>query len=70
MTENILSDEDRVKNLLKGQNGRMYQKEIVATVGWSDAKVSLLLSDMADEGEIHALRIGRDRIISLTPLID
>jgi hypothetical protein len=62
--EELLSDEDRVMGLLDEQGGRMKQVEIVERTGWSKSKVSMLLSDMEDDGEISKLRVGRENIIS------
>jgi uncharacterized membrane protein len=61
----LLSDEERVERLLSQNNGRMKQATIVDETGWSDAKVSQLLSTMAEEGRINKLRLGRENVISL-----
>jgi len=61
----LLSDEERVEYLLDRNGGRMKQARIVKETGWSDAKVSQLLSTMADEGRIEKLRLGRENLISL-----
>ena len=61
----LLSDEERVERLLAQNDGRMKQATIVDEMGWSDAKVSQLLSAMADEGRINKLRLGRENLISL-----
>jgi hypothetical protein len=61
----LLSDEERVEHLLERNGGRMKQARIVSETGWSDAKVSQLLSSMADEGRVEKLRLGRENIISL-----
>ncbi len=63
--EALLSDEDRVLQLLEDNGGRMKQVDIVEATEWSKSKVSMLLSDMADEGEISKLRVGRENIISM-----
>ena len=63
--EELLSDEDRVVKLLNENGGRMKQVNIVDETGWSKSKVSMLLSDMEDEGTISKLRVGRENIISL-----
>ena len=62
--EELLSDEDRVLNLLEENGGRMKQVNIVENTEWSKSKVSMLLSDMEDEGLISKLRVGRENIIS------
>ena len=61
----LLSDEERVERLLDRNDGRMRQADIVSETGWSDAKVSQLLSSMAEEGRIEKLRLGRENLISL-----
>jgi hypothetical protein len=61
----LLSDEERVEHLLEQNGGRMKQATIVQETGWSDAKVSQLLSAMADEDRINKLRLGRENLISL-----
>jgi len=61
----LLSDEERVEQLLDRNGGRMKQARIVQETGWSDAKVSQLLSTMADEGRVEKLRLGRENLISL-----
>ncbi|MFC7132567.1 MULTISPECIES: helix-turn-helix transcriptional regulator [Salinibaculum] len=62
--EELLSDEERVERLLEQNGGRMKQANIVKETGWSNAKVSQLLSAMQEEGRIDKLRIGRENLIS------
>ncbi|WP_222916432.1 hypothetical protein [Natrinema sp. SYSU A 869] len=61
----LLSDEERVLRLLEQNGGRMKQASIVSETGWSNAKVSQLLSKMDDDNEIEKLRIGRENLITL-----
>ena len=63
--EELLTDEDRVLGMLEENGGRMKQANIVDETGWSKSKVSMLLSDMEDEGDISKLRVGRENIVSL-----
>jgi len=63
--EELLTDEDRVLQMLEDSGGRMKQANIVDETGWSKSKVSMLLSDMEDEGDISKLRVGRENIVSL-----
>lgn len=63
--EELLTDEARVKKLLDENGGRMKQVNIVDETGWSKSKVSMLLSEMEEDGEISKLRVGRENIISL-----
>lgn len=63
--EELLTDEDRVVRMLEASGGRMKQVNIVSETGWSKSKVSMLLSDMEEEGLISKLRVGRENVISL-----
>ncbi|WP_247729765.1 helix-turn-helix transcriptional regulator [Halovivax limisalsi] len=65
----LLSDEERVTHMLEQNGGRMKQAAIVKETGWSNAKVSQLLSQMDEDGEIEKLRIGRENLITL-PEVD
>ena len=60
----LLSDEERVERLLAQNGGRMKQARIVKETGWSNAKVSQLLSSMDEDDRIDKLRIGRENLIS------
>ncbi|ERG95318.1 hypothetical protein [Haloquadratum walsbyi] len=61
----LLSDEERVEQLLSRNGGRMRQASIVDKTGWSDAKVSQVLSMMAEDDRVDKLRLGRENLISL-----
>jgi uncharacterized membrane protein len=63
--EDLLSDEERIERHLEAAGGRMKQAEIVERTGWSNAKVSQVLSGMDEEGRVEKLRIGRENLISL-----
>lgn len=65
INEELLSDPERVERMLRANGGRMKQAKIVEETGWSSAKVSQLLSEMADEGRVQKLRIGQENLISL-----
>ncbi|WP_436348032.1 helix-turn-helix transcriptional regulator [Natronorubrum sp. FCH18a] len=65
----LLSDEERVLRMLTQNGGRMKQASIVKETGWSNAKVSQLLSQMDEDGDIEKLRIGRENLITL-PEVD
>jgi uncharacterized membrane protein len=61
----LLSDEDRVLQLLRESDGRLPQNEITEQTDWSKSKVSRLLSQMAEDGEIKKIDVGRQNIIAL-----
>ena len=62
----LLSDEERVIDLLEDNGGRMKQVDIVEGTDWSKSKVSMLLSEMAEDDQISKLRVGRENIVSLS----
>ncbi len=43
----------------------MKQHRIVDETGWSKSKVSVLLSEMEEEGTVSKLRVGRENVVSL-----
>ncbi len=64
-TGTIVTDEDRVQDLLRETGGRVRQKDVVNELGWSKSKVSRVLSRMEDDGTIGKLRLGRENVIEL-----
>lgn len=64
--KDLISDDDRVLMLLRDNDGRMRQANIVHETDWSKSKVSMVLSEMDDEDLISKLRIGRENIICIT----
>ncbi|MFA9517799.1 helix-turn-helix transcriptional regulator [Halopenitus sp. H-Gu1] len=63
--EELLSDEDRIESILREHGGRVKQSRIVDATDWSKSKVSVVLSEMAEEGTVSKLRIGRENVITL-----
>lgn len=63
--EPLLSDTERIEQLLEAHGGRMKQSTIVEETDWSPAKVSQLLSTMEEHDEVQKLRIGRENLIAL-----
>lgn len=73
-TDDRRSDEDvppeflpnykRVVTLLDEHDGRIRQSEIVKETGWSKSKVSRILSEMEEEGQIAKIDIGRGNVIA------
>lgn len=61
----LLTDEDRVVRILEEEGGKMKQAEIVDRTDWSKSKVSMLLSNMEEDGKISKLRLGRENVIEL-----
>jgi hypothetical protein len=63
-SSDALSDEQRVHALVDDRGGRVRQSVIVEETGWSKSKVSRVLSEMADEGSIEKITIGRENLIA------
>lgn len=61
----IVTDADRVVQLLNEEGGQIRQAEVEERMDWSSSKTSRTLSDMADEGRIEKIRIGRENVIRL-----
>ncbi|WP_416841697.1 MarR family transcriptional regulator [Haloferax sp. DFSO52] len=59
-----LTDEDKVIQLLREDDGWVYQSDIVENTNWSKSKVSRLLSRMADEGKIEKISVGRQNVVA------
>ena len=51
--------------LLKKQNNRMTQKELIDKMGLSDAKISLLVDELVSEGKIKKIKKGRANVLVL-----
>jgi uncharacterized membrane protein len=58
-------DQDVVLGILNENGGRMKQARIVDATDWSKSKVSMVLSEMEENGDITKLRVGRENLISL-----
>lgn len=63
--ESLLTSEEHVCRLLAQNDGRMKQKRIVETTGWSKAKVSRVVSTLEDEERVRKLRIGRENVVEM-----
>ena len=61
----LATDEDRVLAALEAEDGRMRQSELADKLDWSPSKTSRVLSDMAEQGAVEKLRIGRENVIDL-----
>ena len=66
ITEDILGDEDMIERYLKKSGGQAYQSDIVNESGLSKSKISIVLSQMKDEGRIIKIRKGKENVIRLT----
>jgi hypothetical protein len=61
----LLSNEERVRRLLRDHGGRVKQQEVVADLDWTEAKTSQVISGMREEDEIEVFRLGRENVVRL-----
>ncbi|WP_435362203.1 DUF7343 domain-containing protein [Haloarchaeobius sp. DFWS5] len=61
----VMTDEGRVKQILRDNGGRLQQKEIIEETDWSKSKVSRLLSKMEKDDQIRKISVGRENLITL-----
>jgi hypothetical protein len=59
-----MTNEDRIRQMLDANEGRVRQADIVEQTDWSKSKVSRLLSKMESDGEIRKISIGRENLIA------
>lgn len=60
-----LTDEERVRELVETNGGRIRQSRIVDELGWSASKTSRVVGRMVDEGIIEKLQLGRENLLEL-----
>jgi len=63
-TPEPMTNEDRIRQMLDENDGRLRQADIVEQTDWSKSKVSRLLSKMESDGEIRKISIGRENLIA------
>jgi len=68
--EELLSNEERIVRLLRGNGGRMKQQDVVEALGWTEARTSQVVTDLRDEGEIESFRLGRENVLRLPEVDD
>lgn len=59
------SDLQEVMDIIRGQRGRITQKELCSRLKCSDAKVSLMLADLERRGFIEKFKKGRGNVVVL-----
>ncbi len=65
-----LTKEELVCEILRENDGRLKQAQLVEHTDWSQATVSRLLSRLEEEGRVTKLRSGRENIVELTDGVD
>jgi len=61
----VLTDEERVLELLNANGGRMRQAAIAAEFDWSASKTSRVVGRLSDEGSVEKLQLGRENLVTL-----
>lgn len=62
----LLPPEERVLTALKESGGRMWQQDIIADTGYSQGRVSKLLSEMEDDGRVNRYWKDGQKVVTLT----
>lgn len=55
----------RVRALLRREDGRLRQQTIIERTGWSAAQASRWLSHLEDAGEIERVSLGAEKLVCL-----
>jgi len=61
----LLSDGERVRELVASNEGRMKQAAIAEELDWTAAKTSRVVNGMQDDGALDVFRIGRENVVAL-----
>ena len=64
--EAMLTDEDRIRELLTQYGGRMKQADVTEETEWSKSTVSRKLSKMEEKGLITRVQVGRGNLVFLS----
>lgn len=63
--EDLLSNEERVLQLLQENGGRVKQKQVAERLDWTAAKTSQVVGDLRDDDEVDSFRLGRENVLTL-----
>lgn len=61
----LLTNEERVLQMLEQHGGRVKQQDIVDELGWTEAKTSQVISTLREEGKVESFRLGRENVVSI-----
>ena len=61
----LLSNEERVLQLLDANGGRMKQQAVAEQLDWTAAKTSQVVSDLREDDEVESFRLGRENVLTL-----
>jgi uncharacterized membrane protein len=68
--EELLSDEERLLQLLEDHGGRMKQQDAVEELEWSETKTSQVVTDLYEAEKIERYRLGRENVLALPGEMD
>ncbi|PIU72321.1 hypothetical protein COS79_03525, partial [Candidatus Woesearchaeota archaeon CG06_land_8_20_14_3_00_33_13] len=61
---------DGIIKIIKDNKGRVTQKEIRKQIPLSEAKISLMITELEDKGIVKRIKKGRGNIIILSKKLD
>lgn len=61
----LLSNEERVIQVLEHAGGRAKQQRVVEELDWTEAKTSQVVSGLREKGTIEGFRLGRENVLTL-----
>ena len=64
-TEQLVTPEERIVEVVEQAGGSTKQSEIVATVRWSESTVSRKLSDLEEREALSRFQVGREKFVYL-----
>ncbi|EMA54587.1 helix-turn-helix transcriptional regulator [Halococcus thailandensis] len=62
----LLSNEERVVQVLERAGGRAKQQHVVDELDWTEAKTSQVVKNLRESGTITSFRLGRENVLSLS----
>lgn len=61
----LMSNEERVLDLLASRDGRVKQQTVVEELDWTEAKASRVVNRLKEDGRVEVFRLGRENVVSL-----
>lgn len=61
----LLSNEERVLQLLEENGGRLKQQRVREELDWTAAKTSKVVGDLRESGQVESFRLGRENVLTL-----
>lgn len=62
-SDELLSNEEQVLELIEQRGGRIKQAEVADELGWTAAKTSQVTKRLREDGELEAFRLGRENVL-------